>query len=129
MVDKEPNSNADPDHSWLRNLASPWLAFYSLTFIVGGSYLAFVAAAENTVLRGATAAAAIYCIIVGVLLWIRSRFALRAYIFAGIAFVGWAVFRVLSSGMTTSRIGIMIGGFLILVSYSSLVEILDEQRP
>jgi hypothetical protein len=129
MVDEEPRHDSRPNQLWWRNLPSPWLAFYSLTFIIGAAYLAYVAAAEDTVLRVATVAAATYCFVVGVLLWSKSRFALKAYIVAGLAFISWAVFRAISSGMTTNRIGILIGGLLIVLSYSSLSEILDEQNP
>lgn len=129
MHDTEPRHDSQPNQSWWRNLPSPWLAFYSLTFIIGAAYLAYVAAAEQTVLRVATVTAATYCLVVGVLLWIKSRFALKAYVGAGLAFISWAAFRALSSGITTNRIGILIGGLLIVVSYSSLAEILDEQKP
>lgn len=128
-VMEEPCHDSPPNHAWWRSLPSRWLAFYSLTFIIGATYLAYVAADDDTVLRVATVIAATYCFVVGILLWFKSRFVLKAYTVAGLAVIGWGIFREMSSGMTTNRIGMLIGRLLIVLSYSSLAEILDEQKP
>jgi hypothetical protein len=128
-VDEESRHDSRLHTLWRRKLPNTWLAFYSLTFIFGAAYLAYVATSEDNLLRAATAVAAIYCFVVGILLWIQSQFALRAYVVAGLAFICWALVRAISSGMTTNRIGILVGGLFIVLSYSSLADILKEQKP
>ena len=92
------------------------------------TYLLFTSA-QDTVVRVAALAAGAYFFVVGILLWLNSRFALRAYVLAGLVVVSWAVFRAVSSGLTTNRFGMVLGGLLMLFSYSSLAEILEEQKP
>ena len=98
-----------------RSAPSGWLVFYSLVFLCGGVYLFYSAFAKEYLFRPATFVAAVYSAIVGVMLWFRTRFALQAYLLMGVGVLCWTAYSCWSAGYTTSILGLIIGGVMILL--------------
>jgi len=64
-------------------------------------------------------------VIVGVMLLMRARFAIQAYAVAGVGTLCWAVFRLWTAGYTTGRVGLIVGGVMILLGCWSVAEELE----
>jgi hypothetical protein len=101
---------------------SSWLAFYSCTLLLGGAYLANLVWFETTQFPIRTGALAFVTFTTGVLLWFRKHIALWMYVAIAIGFIVYSVYRVATEGYASGRLGIGIGGFLMLVGYSSVAE-------
>jgi hypothetical protein len=82
-------------------------------------YHAFV---EDRVHRTAEVVVAIYFALVGVMLWLRARFALQAYALTGVGALCWGTYRLWSAGYTTTNAGLIIGGVTILFGCWSVAE-------
>lgn len=105
-----------------RSPPSVWLRFYSCMFIFGGVYLLSPVWFETTKFPILTGLFSTATFTTGTLLWLRKPLALRMYIAIAIAFLVYTIYRVASEGYTFGRIGIGIGGLLMLIGYSSVAE-------
>jgi len=113
----------------LSSLPSPWLMFYSLTLILGGVYLFSVAFTPGTRFVAVTFIAALAAVLTGVLLWLRLRTGLIGYIFLAFGVLVFAGFRYFTDGYTTGRLGMAIGGLLMLSGFPSVAEEIPTKRP
>lgn len=121
-VDEEAQ-NVDPcEPIDERSLPSVWLGFYAGVFLLGGVYLLSLLWFETTQFQILTGLLAIATIMTGTLLWLRKPFALRMYVAIAIAFLVYTIYRVASEGYAFGRLGIGIGGLLMLFGYSSVAE-------
>ncbi|MFN7878295.1 MAG: hypothetical protein ACK5PB_23465, partial [Pirellula sp.] len=111
-----------------RFLPSPWLAFYSITFMLGGGYLARLVWLQTAHFPILTGILSIATLTTGVLLWFRVRAALWIYVAIGIGFVLFSLYRIVIDGYTNSRLFVGIGGLLMLYGYSSVAEELEDDE-
>lgn len=105
-----------------RRLPSVWLGFYSSAFWLGGVYLLSLLWFETTQFPILTGLLSIATITTGTLLWLRKPLGLRMYVAIAIAFLVYTIYRVASEGYAFGRLGIGIGGLLMLLGYSSVAE-------
>lgn len=109
-------------------IPSPWLAFYSITFILGGGYLASLVWLQTAQFPILTGLLSIATLTTGVLLWFRVHAALWIYVAIGIGFVLFSLYRIVIDGYTNSRLFVGIGGLLMLYGYSSVAEELEDDE-
>ena len=123
----ENNSHNEMEHTLTG--FQPWLAFYSLSFVVAGLYTLSGIASDTNKFPAFSAIVAVMAVTTGVLLWLRMRVALRIYIILAVGLLGFAVFRYATAGYTNGRIAMMIGSLMMFAGYSSIAEELPPRRP
>ena len=69
-----------------------------------------------------TFVAGFYCGVVGVMIWIRSPFALHAFAFAGVAGIGWGFYRIFTEGYSSPLAVMIVGSLLMFVSCWGLAD-------
>jgi len=112
-----------------RLMPSPWLMFYSLAPFLGGLYLLTVALAPSNKFVVMTMVFSFTAILTGILLWLRLRIGLICYVILALLIFGFSGFRIFTEGYTTGRLGMVIGGILMLAGFSSIVEEMPLRRP
>ena len=103
-------------------LPSAWLAFYSCTLLLGCLYLVRLVWTETTLFPIPTALLAVTAFAAGILLWFQKRVGLSLYIAIAFGFIAFAAYRLAFDGYTFGRVGMAIGGLLMLAGYSSVAE-------
>ena len=103
-------------------LPSAWLAFYSCTLLLGCLYLVRLVWTETTLFPIPTALLAVTAFAAGILLWFQKRVGLALYIAIAFGIIAFAAYRLAFDGYTFGRVGMVIGGLLMLAGYSSVAE-------
>ncbi len=103
-------------------LPSAWLAFYSCTLLLGCLYLVSLVWTEKTLFPIPTALLAFTAFAAGLLLWFQNRVGLSLYIAIAFGVIAFAAYRFAFDGYTFGRVGMVIGGLLMLAGYSSVSE-------
>ena len=103
-------------------LPSAWLAFYSGTLILGCVYLIRVVWTETTLFPILTACLAATAFSAGILLLFQKRIGLMLYVSIAFGIILFSAYRFVFDGYATGRVGMLIGGLLMLAGYSSVAE-------
>jgi len=103
-------------------LPSGWLAFYSCTLLLGCLYLIRLVWTGMTLFPILTALLAATACAAGILLWLQKRVGLYLYIAIAFGIIVFAAYRFAFDGYTFGRVGMVIGGLLMLAGYSSVAE-------
>ena len=119
-MDENDPTEANPSSTPRR--PTGWLLFYCITALAGSAYLAYLAIAPNVQYRIQSATASVCAAVVGLLFWFRSKWGLPAYCLCGLGVIGIGVYRLWSDGYSSNRIGIMIGGIVMLLGYWGIAE-------
>ena len=108
-------------------LPSGWLAFYSCTLLLGCLYLVRLVWTETTLFPIPTALLAVTAFTTGLLLWFQKRAGLSLYIAIAFGIIAFAAYRFALDGYTFGRVGMVVGGLLMLAGYSSVAEELPTE--
>jgi hypothetical protein len=108
---------------------SYWLMIYSLVLLVGGLYLLFTAFQPGNRFPGLTMLAGAGGLSAGVLLWFGHRAGVIMYVLFAIGVLAFAGFRWYTDGYSSSRMGMIIGGAMMLIGLGSVLEEVRLRRP
>jgi hypothetical protein len=108
---------------------SSWLMTYSLVLLVGGLYLLFTAFQTGNRFPGLTLLAGAGGLSAGVLLWFGQRVGVVMYVLFAIGILAFAGFRWYTDGYSSSRMGMIIGGAMMLAGLGSVLEEVRLRRP
>ena len=103
-------------------LPSAWLTFYSCTLFAGSLYLIRLVWAGTTLFPISTALLAATACAAGIMLLLQKRVGLFLYIAIALGIIVFAAYRFAFDGYTFGRVGMVIGGLLMLAGYSSVAE-------
>ena len=106
-----------------------WQIIYAISAFAGGIYIGYRALSDKHPYQLQAFSASAICLLLGVLILRRSRYALYLYLGLGIHMLVSGVYRMFTSGYHSDDLGLFIAPVIMVVTLSALLDALKPYRP